>query len=300
MRTPKSALTTAFLMSATFVLLSPESGRASIFHASTSAAPASLDGVVTDIEQALSEQRLVDAARLLDTAMLAGAKDPRLTLLSGRLEMERGHYADALDDFKSAQLAPQTRAAALEGAGVVLSLLGRSDEAMTVLQQAVAQSPTAWRAWNALGCEYDQLRDWTHAEQAYDNALKNSNQAAIVLNNRGYSRILQHRLEDAIADLVTALQKRPDFAEARTNLRLVLAMKGDYGRAVSPGAEDDKAALLNNAGFAAALRGDYAQAEDLLGQAIKTRSVYYDRASQNLVMVKALADKDKGPAHAAP
>ncbi len=120
------------------------------------------------------------------------------------------------------------------------------------------------------------------------------------MNNRGYSRILQHRLEDAIADLVTALQKRPDFAEARTNLRLVLAMKGDYGRAVSPGAEDDKAALLNNAGFAAALRGDYAQAEDLLGQAIKTRSVYYDRASQNLVMVKALADKDKGPAHAAP
>jgi Flp pilus assembly protein TadD len=70
-------------------------------------------------------------------------------------------------------------------------------------------------------------------------------------------------------------------------------MKGDYGRAVSSGAGDDKAALLNNAGFAAALRGDYAKAEDLLAQAIEARSAYYDRASANLSLVHNLAQKDE-------
>jgi Flp pilus assembly protein TadD len=270
--------------------------------AARGAAPAAVVSgeAVAQIQQAIDEQRLLDAARMLDTALLGGAKDPRLALLNGDLSLARASYGVALANYKSVQDAPSTRAASLQGQGIALALMGRSGEALAALQSAVLENPGAWRAWSALGSEYDHRGQWTEAEDAYAHALAASPGAAMVLNNRGYSRLLQHRRTEAVADLVAALQKKPDFPEARTNLRLALAIGGDYDRAIAGGAPDDQAALLNNAGFAAGMRGDYAQAEDLLGRAIKVKSEYYARAAENLKIVRALAARSGAPANAAP
>jgi Flp pilus assembly protein TadD len=175
-----------------------------------------------------------------------------------------------------------------QGRGIALSLLGKSDEALEVLKLAVAEDPKAWRAWNALGGEYDRRRDWKSAEDAYGQALAASNSAAIVLNNRGFSRILQNRLDEGVTDLVAALQKKPDLAAARTNLRLAMGLKGDYDRALAAGPQEDKAALLNNVGYAALLRGDNAQAQEMFNKAIAARGQYYGRASNNLEMAEGL------------
>ncbi|HEY3696569.1 tetratricopeptide repeat protein [Phenylobacterium sp.] len=266
-------------------------------HSRKAPAAAVIDADVGEIQRALDERRYIDAGQMLDGAALSGSSDPRLVLLSGELDLARNRYADALGEFERALEAPATHAAALQGQGVALSLLGRSDKALAALALAVAADPSAWRAWNALASEYDRRQDWTQAESAYGKALAASANQAVVLNNRGYSRLLQHRPEEAVPDFVAALQKRPDLAEARTNLRLALAMKGDYGRATAAGANDDRAAILNNAGFAAALRGDYAESQDLLERAMKARSEYYSRASENLDVVRSLAARDKdGPA----
>lgn len=182
-------------------------------------------------------------------------------------------------------------AASLQGQGLALALLGRSDDAFAMLKSAVSANPAAWRAWNALGAEYDARGRWKEADEAYEHAVAGSASAPQVLNNRGYSRLLQGRRDEAVADLVAALQKKPDMAEARTNLRLALAMGGDYERAISGATLDDRAALLNNAGFAAGMRGDYAKAEELLNQALKVKSEYYGRASENLKIVRALASR---------
>ncbi|HZZ30957.1 MAG TPA: tetratricopeptide repeat protein [Phenylobacterium sp.] len=262
------------------------------------AAPAVSGEAVAQIQQAIDEQRLVDAARMLDAALLAGGRDPRLAVARGDLNMARANYEPALASYKAAQDTPATRAAALQGQGIALALMGRSGEAMAVLQSAVVEFPAAWRAWNALGSEYDHRGRWAEAEDAYAHALSVAPGEALVLNNRGYSRLLQHRRTDAVADLVAALQKRPAFPEAQTNLRLALAMRGDYDRAIAGGTPDDQATLLNNAGFAAGMRGDYAQAEDLLGRAITAKSVYYARATENLKIVRALAAQRGGPADA--
>jgi Flp pilus assembly protein TadD len=212
----------------------------------------------------------------------------------------RGRYADSLAAFKEAEKTPAAQARALQDEGVALSLLGRSDEALKTLQQAVAMDASAWRAWNALGGEYDARSRWTDAEGAYQHALAASGGAAIVLNNRGYSRLLQHRRDEAVADLVAALHKKPDLAEARTNLRLALAMGGEYERAIAGGAPGDQAALLNNAGFAAAMRGDFANAQTLLDRAIKAKGEYYAKASENLRIVQALAAETKKAPNAGP
>jgi Flp pilus assembly protein TadD len=262
------------------------------------------DQTIDQIKRALDDQRYLDAGQLLDQALMAANDDARLIVLAGELGLARGHADEALINFKSVDTNPAVRAHALEGEGIALAVLGRSDEAITVLQSAVAANPDAWRAWNALGTEFDKRHDWQKAELAYAHAMSGSNGAAIVLNNRGFSRLSQNRVDEAITDFVLALQKKPDFTSARNNLRLAIAMQGDYQRAVSGVAPTDRAAALNNAGYVAMLRGDYAKAKDLFGQAMKAKGEYYGVAADNLEMTQGLEaglggtpGKNDGPNH---
>jgi Flp pilus assembly protein TadD len=217
-----------------------------------------------------------------------GKSDPRLELLAGELNLARGHYDVALTSFKRIDAQPEIRAKALEGEGVALSLLGRGDEALPALESAVAADPGAWHAWNALGVLYDRRHEWPKADAAYEHAMSASGGSPLVLNNRGFSRLSQSRLDDAASDFVSALQKKPDFSSARNNLRLAIAMKGDYARATEGATSADRASVLNNAGFAAMARGDYSQAEALFGQAIQAKGEYYSVAAANLESVHGL------------
>lgn len=241
------------------------------------------------IRQAIDEQRLLDAGRLIDEASLKGQRDVRLALLNGELNLAQGRYPVALASYRQAESDPAFRIQAWEGQGLALALSGRSKEAMPLLLRAVAADPAAWRAWNALGAQYDEAARWTEAEAAYAHALEGSDNAAMVLNNRGYSRLLQRRCPEAIQDLVAAIQARPDLAQARTNLRLAIAMSGDYERAASGASGADRAAWLNNAGFVAGLRGDYEAAERLLRQAQDARGEHYARATENLRVIRTLS-----------
>jgi Flp pilus assembly protein TadD len=246
------------------------------------------DQSISDVQQALDEERYVDAGNLLNHLLAAGAQDPRIALLVGDLNLARSNYSEALASFTPLEGDTTVGAKALQGAGIALSCLSRSSEARAALEKAVAGDPSLWRAWNALGTEYDKQRDWGRARAAYDHALAGSNAAAIVLNNLGFSLLLQKRPEEASTDFVMALQKKPDLASARTNLRLSLAMRGDYSHALAGESEDGQAALLNNAGVAAMVHGDYPQAEKLFGEAIQAKGEYYARAEGNLEITHAL------------
>ena len=251
---------------------------------------------ITQIQTAFEDQRYLDASKTLDQALLATGSDPRLTYWAGKLSLVHGRYQDALTNFSRVKMESGLRAQALEGEGIALMQLGRLDEALFSLQAAVMANPRAWQAWNALGSEYDRRHDWTNAENAYAKALSASDDAAIVLNNRGFSRLSQKKPDLAIADFVAALQKKPDLAPARNNLRLAMSMQGEYDRAIKGAAATDEAAVLNNAGFAAMLRGDYAKAKELLTQAMKAKKGYYGLAAANLEMTQNLAKGEAGEA----
>jgi Flp pilus assembly protein TadD len=254
------------------------------------------EDTVAQIQKAFDDQRYLDAERMLGLSLTAGSDDQRLVYLAGELSMARGRYDQALASFKAIDSKPEIRARALEGEGVALAQLGRSDEAVTALEAAVKENDSIWRAWNALGTEYDRRHEWGKADNAYAHAMTGSNGAAIVLNNRGFSRLSQGKLDDAAADFVAALQKKPDFTPARNNLRLTIAMKGDYDRAITGAAQADKAAALNNAGYAAMLRGDYAQAKDLFDRAMKAKGEYYAVAAANLQTALGLEADHAGAA----
>jgi Flp pilus assembly protein TadD len=251
---------------------------------------------VAQIQAAFDDQRYLDAGKILDQALLSTGGDPRLTYWAGELNLVRGRYQDALTNFARVKDEAGVRAQALEGEGIALSALGRSQEAMVSLQAAVAADPNAWRAWNALGSEYDRRHDWANAEAAYTRALSGSGSAAIVLNNRGFSRLSQKKPDLAISDFVAALQKKPDLTAARNNLRLAMSMQGEYDRAIKGATAADQAAILNNAGFAAMLRGDYTKAKELLTQAMKAKNGYYAQAAANLELTQNLAKGEAGDA----
>lgn len=243
---------------------------------------------LAEIQRALNEQRLLDAGNMIDQALLAGDKNPKLVIYAGQLKLARARYEEALRDFKALEADPAVAGEALEGEGLALALLQRSDEAFPILQKAVAAKPSAWRAWNALASEYDGRRRWPEAEAAYERALAESDRSPLVLNNRGFSRLLQGRQDDAIRDFVEALAKKPDLPAARTNLRLAMAMRGEYERATAGAPQDNEAANLNNAGFAAMMRGDYAAAQGLFERAMQARGEYYGRAAANAQLAQAL------------
>ncbi|WP_332774105.1 tetratricopeptide repeat protein [Phenylobacterium sp.] len=249
---------------------------------------ANLDIATSEFDRAMQEQRLVDAGRILDGALVVAPTDPRLMLRSGELHLARGRFDEAARSFALAEAAPALNAQALQGRGVALAQLGRSDEAIAILRRAVAVDPALWRAWNALGVESDRRRDWATAEAAYAKAIATPSADEIVYNNRGYSRLLQGRYSEASADFVAALDRDPTLTAARMNLRLSLALQGDYARATAVGDKDQKAGVLNNAGFAAVLRGDLEDAQRLFEQAIDNRGSTYGRAYHNLELVKAM------------
>ncbi|WP_374654448.1 tetratricopeptide repeat protein [Phenylobacterium sp.] len=246
------------------------------------------DYAVAALDRALAEDRTLDAGRMLDQAIAAGVSDPRLSLRAGELHLKRGRYEEAVRAFTEAEGTPALRPAALQGRGLALSNLGRSAEAVAVLNQAVAADPAQWRAWNGLGVEHDRRRAWPEAEAAYAKAAAASGDAAPVLNNRGYSRMLQGRYAEASRDIVAALDKDPQLATARANLRLLLAMQGDYDRATTVVSNQQKAEVYNNAVFVALMRSDLPEAERLLRESIDARGDTSGRAMENLQLVKAL------------
>lgn len=266
-------------------------------HPASAASADSATLLAEQVRQALDERRLVDATDLLEKAKAENIQSPRLTSLTGELFIARGDYAAAVTQFHLVDTIPSERAQALQGEGVALSMLGKSDEALATLKQATAADKSLWRAWNALGREYDMRRDWKKSQAAYADALAAPGaNTAVVLNNRGYSHLLQRQNDLATADFVAALDKDPGLTAARTNLRITMAMEGHYDRAAVTGAGDDRAAVLNNVGLAAAIRGDYVEAGKLLNQAIEAKGKYYERAADNLQLTKELQQKAQEPA----
>ena len=137
----------------------------------TQANSAAAAALAAQVEQALDEQRNLDAGNLLDEAATKDLKSPALTRLGGELLLARGNYADAIDVFRLVETNPAEKAKALAGEGIAYSMLSRSDDALVRLKQAVELDKSLWRAWNGLGREYDIRHDWTHSADAYEHAM---------------------------------------------------------------------------------------------------------------------------------
>src|SRR3954469_7066264 len=74
---------------------------ASLFGSKASAQQTVSDAALAQIQAALDEQRYVDAAQLLNQALLILPEEPKLVILVAELNLARGRYSDALATFKT-------------------------------------------------------------------------------------------------------------------------------------------------------------------------------------------------------
>lgn len=250
------------------------------------------------VERALAEDRLDDAGRLIERVLLAEPENWEAQLLLAELHLASGDAETAAPIFESLVDNADVGARALQGLGIALTLQGVLDRGVENLQQAVAQDPGLWRAWNALGYYHDSNRDWPAAANSYGKALEGNPDSILIYNNRGFSMLMQRRLEEAVADFDRVLQMDPDFEVARENLRLALAWQGKYIHAMAGAPNADMARILNNVGFIALMRGDYGNAEAYLLRAMEADPAYNATAARNLTylkQVRELAEAESEP-----
>ena len=247
---------------------------------------ARLPGAVDLARRALSEGRYGDAKTLLDRLRLAAAKNLEVQLLLAEHHLARGLPRHAVRSFTPLTEAPEIRSRALQGRGIALLLLGRRNAGSASLRQATERDPTLWRAWNALGSYHDSQGEWDQAARSYESALAAKPDSALVYNNRGFSRLLQGRAEEAVDDLSRSLRIDPTLELAQANLRLALAWRGQYLSALYGVPESQMGKALNNIGFVAMMRGDYGNAEAFLLRAMELAPSFNAVASQNFVYLE--------------
>jgi Flp pilus assembly protein TadD len=281
------------------------SGCATSTHQSTpaTAASESLDQLRERAEVALETRRAAQAKQLYGSILAQAPDDPEALTGLGEAEVLLGDYPAALDHGRKAVESAGARADLAARAhhvtGVALLFTGRPEAAERELETAVELDPTSWRAWNALGRTRDARGAWEEARIAYERALELVPDRGAVLNNFGMSKLSAGDHDGAAALFVRALEASPDLAVAETNLRLALALGGRYQEALAGVEAEELPDALNNAGYAALLRGDYAQARALLLQAIDASPGFYEPARSNLRFLDSL-EKRHSPEEVAP
>ncbi len=207
-----------------------------------------------------------------------------LGLAESQLSLSR--FDEAITTFREVAQKPKHYAVATQGQGIALLLKGHRALAKERLESAVADDPTLWRAWSALGQLKDSEHSWAESEIAYRTALENNPNAGSVHNNLGMSFLTQGRTEEALIRFEEALLVDPSLMPARSNRQIALSILGRYKEALENVSDEDRHVALNNIGYIAMTRGDLKRAHFLLNRSAEMSPVYYAVAEQNLNRVK--------------
>lgn len=123
------------------------------------------------IEQALAKGDIQRAARVAEVALAAGQVDPLALNLAAWSREEAGDYASAHRLLREALALSPGDVAVLGAIGAVLRKEHRLDEALAVLDRAVAAEPRHSAAWLERGYTLEALRAEAAATESYRRAL---------------------------------------------------------------------------------------------------------------------------------
>ena len=246
---------------------------------------------ISQIDAAIASGHLEIARSLVERAAIAAPLTPALELRKAELLLAGNAATQAVAAYAGLTVADPANAAAWQGLGLATLATGDIAPASAALDRALALDPAQPRAWNALAVIADRRKDWPAAEIAYGRALALTPNDAQTLSNRGYSRILQGRDADAVADLTQALKLSPKLEVARTNRRLALAMGGNYDAAFAGASRKDLVRDLNTVGFGAMLHGDIAAARGYFSRAIEKNPEFDRTAWRNLAYLNSIAPR---------
>jgi len=99
--------------------------------------------------------------------------------------------------------------------------------AKPTLERAKAAAPLNWEILSSLGVVYDYDGNYQQAQQQYDAALFLDPENPTILNNKALSLAQQGQLDEAVKTMKLATDQPSASAQARQNLALLMALKGD-------------------------------------------------------------------------
>jgi Flp pilus assembly protein TadD len=189
--------------------------------------------------------------------------------------------------FRNALELDPDHADSLQKIGLYLTAKDRAEEARPYLERLLALQPDNWHGHNALGVLADLEGHYDRAAAHYASAIEIHPEQPMLWNNLGFSYYLAGDYAGALRTMGKALQLDPGYAAARHNVALVLARQSRYDDALRMmKTAREEAQAYSDVGYLAYKMGDYAQAEELLTQAIQRSGTYNRQAHRNLAAVR--------------
>lgn len=261
---------------------------AAIAAAVSAAQPAPVPAIASapslvEAAEALEAGRLNQARLMIDKAISAGMKGPRIDRLLADLAFETGKNEEALGRYERLLATEADKAILAERAGIAALKLGQVDRALSLIMIATERPATTWRAWNARGVIADLKADWEGADLAYERAAALAPDRAEVLNNRGWSQLLRGNWSGAIKEFERAAVLNPRSKRTANNLELArAALASELPQRRPRESGRDWAKRLNDAGMAAQIMGNHTKAVAAFTQALRASGTWYARAANNL------------------
>jgi Flp pilus assembly protein TadD len=158
-------------------------------------------------------------------------QDKQITLALARNLRFAGNPQQAIAVLNSGTMAQSHDALTLLELGKDYLAADQLNLAKPTLERARAAAPLNWEILSSLGVVYDYEGDYEQAQQQYDAALFLDPENPTVLNNKALSLAQQGRLDEAVKTMQIATDQPSASAQARQNLALLMALKGDAGAA---------------------------------------------------------------------
>lgn len=242
---------------------------------------------LAEARHAIGAGRFDQARIMIARAVAAGSRGPAVDRVLADLAFESGRMEEAASRYAALAVEVAGDVAIVERAGLAAIRSGDRNSGASWIERATAMPGASWRAWNALGVLADLRRDFDAADRAYARAAELEPSEAEVINNIGWSMLLRGEWEKAIAELERAYALDPGEKRIANNLELARAALAEDLPAHRPGETDeDWAARLNDAGVIARWRGEDRKAIAAFTRAIDARTVWYERAANNLKLAE--------------
>jgi len=243
---------------------------------------------LAEAAHAIEVGRLDQARTMINAAVAQGVQGEALDRTLADLAFAERNYATALPRYENLIMAHPADARLAERAGIAALHLNQVAKATAHLDKAITLPAAGWRAWNARGVAADYQGDWATADRSYARAVALAPGEGQVANNLGWSLLMRGQWQAAIEPLERAATLSPKSKRIADNLELARAAVAEDLPRRKPGESDESwAARLNDAGVVAQLRGDRKKAVAAFSQALEARSLWFERAANNLSVAEA-------------